>query len=139
MNSASASFGDCAKGVHMRRIRSVVTILLTALVAVGLMTPSGAAAADPPPDTSTYYLALGDSLAYGEPTGVGYAEDLYKVRQLAHPGIKLIKLGCPRESTATMIRGANRAQSPDSMNNMAARPTSWTQRSGYSRKRRLAT
>jgi len=49
----------------MRRIRSVVTILLTALVAVGLMTPSGAAAADPPHDTTTYYLALGDSLAYG--------------------------------------------------------------------------
>jgi hypothetical protein len=65
---------------------------------------SGAAAADPPPDT-TYYLALGDSLAFGYPTGVGYAEDLQKVLKFSHPGIELIKLGCPGESTDTMING----------------------------------
>lgn len=89
----------------MRRIRSVVTILLTALVAVGLMTPSGAAAADPPHDTTTYYLALGDSLAYGYPTGVGYAKYLTDTLRQSQPGIQLENLGCPSETTDMMISG----------------------------------
>jgi hypothetical protein len=66
---------------------------VTTLVAVGLMTQSGAVAANPPP-TTTYYLALGDSLTYGYPSGVGYAEDLQKVLKFSHPGIQLIQLGC---------------------------------------------
>jgi len=89
----------------MRRIRSVVRVLLTTLVAVGLLTPSGTAVANPPPDTTTYYLALGDSLAFGYPSGVGYADDLQEVLKFSQPGIELIKLGCPGESTVTMIYG----------------------------------
>jgi len=88
----------------MRRIRTVVTVLLTALVTVGLMTPSGTAAANPPP-TTTYYLALGDSLAWGYPTGVGYAEMLTTKLQESEPGTVLKNLGCPGESTVTMIYG----------------------------------
>jgi hypothetical protein len=68
------------------------------------MTPSGTAAANPPPAT-TYHLALGDSLAFGYPSGVGYADDLEKVLQFSSPGIQLIKLGCPGEFTVTMING----------------------------------
>lgn len=96
----------------MRRIRSSVTILLTALVAVGLMTPSGSAAADQPPDT-TYYLALGDSLAFGTPSGVGYAEYLTDTLQESQPGLQLKKLGCPGESTETMINGAGPWPTPE--------------------------
>jgi lysophospholipase L1-like esterase len=88
----------------MRRIRSVVTILLTALVAVGLMTPSAAAAENPPP-TTTYYLALGDSLAFGTPTGVGYADYLTETLQQSQPGIELENLSCAGESTTSMING----------------------------------
>ena len=56
----------------------------------------------------TYYLALGDSLAVGyqptnggEPTDMGYADDLSK----SMPGLSLTKLGCPGETTASMIQG----------------------------------
>ncbi len=87
----------------MRRIRSVVTFLLTAVLAIGFFSPSGAAAASPAP--TTYYLALGDSLAFGYPTGVGYAEKLTTKLQESRPGTVLAKLGCPGESTVTMING----------------------------------
>jgi len=57
----------------VRRNRSVLTVLLTTVLAVGVMTPSGTAAANPPP--TTYYLALGDSLARGYPYDVGSDSD----------------------------------------------------------------
>jgi lysophospholipase L1-like esterase len=62
----------------------------------------------------TYYLALGDSLSQGvEPdaTGAsvvtrhGYADQLYAMLRPHHPGLRLVKLGCPSETTATMISG----------------------------------
>lgn len=62
----------------------------------------------------SYYLALGDSLAVGVqpdaagasvPTGAGYADQLYAALRPAHPGLRLVKLGCPGETTASMING----------------------------------
>lgn len=52
------------------------------------MTPSGTAAANPP-RTTTYYLALGDSLAFGYPSGFGYANYLTTTLQESQPGIEL--------------------------------------------------
>lgn len=62
-----------------------------------------------------YYLALGDSLSRGvQPnpaTGVlvetnqGYVDGLYKHLRLRRPGLRLAKLGCSGETTATMIVG----------------------------------
>jgi hypothetical protein len=60
-----------------------------------------------------YYLALGDSLAQGvqpSPTGntetnQGYADDLFAVLSTRVPGLSLMKLGCPGETTSTMIHG----------------------------------
>lgn len=62
----------------------------------------------------TYYLALGDSLAQGvQPnaagvsvkTGEGYPDQLYATLHRTRPGLELVKLGCPGETTSTMIDG----------------------------------
>jgi lysophospholipase L1-like esterase len=62
-----------------------------------------------------YYLSLGDSLAAGvQPTGdaadmfrtdEGYADQLFEMAKAWYPNLKLVKLGCPGETTATMIAG----------------------------------
>ncbi len=62
-----------------------------------------------------YYLSLGDSLAAGvQPIGdpanlyrtdEGYADQLYAMAREWYPNLKLVKLGCPGETTATMIDG----------------------------------
>ena len=63
---------------------------------------------------ASYYLALGDSLSQGvQPdaagtsvkTPDGYASQLYAVLRRRDPGLRLIDLGCPSETTATMIHG----------------------------------
>lgn len=62
----------------------------------------------------SYYLSLGDSLSQGvQPdasgasvrTRHGYADQLYAMLRRRHPGLRLVKLGCPGETTATMING----------------------------------
>jgi lysophospholipase L1-like esterase len=86
-----------------------------AIVAVLALTalPAGARRNAPKPVTR-YYLALGDSLSVGyQPDGAGggaettqgYADQLYANlrRRIRH--LKLVKLGCPGESTASMISG----------------------------------
>jgi lysophospholipase L1-like esterase len=74
--------------------------------------PRSAPAHHKPP--VSYYLALGDSLAVGvQPdaagtsveTRSGYADQLYAALRRSHPGLRLVKLGCPGETTATMING----------------------------------
>src|SRR5207249_12300359 len=61
---------------------------------------------------TTYYLALGDSLARGvQPdaggvqveTNQGYVDDLYPLYRAAIPGRQLVKLGGPDETTTTML------------------------------------
>ncbi len=64
---------------------------------------------------ASYYLALGDSLSQGvQPLGPkgadvetnrGYVDDLYAFERLRIPGLHLEKLGCPGETTASMITG----------------------------------
>jgi lysophospholipase L1-like esterase len=63
-------------------------------------------------DTTTYYLALGDSLARGYMPGVGdtnqgYADDLYSDLLVSNPNLQLVKLGCSGETTGTMINGGH--------------------------------
>ena len=74
--------------------------------------PRSAPAHHKPP--VSYYLALGDSLAVGvQPdaagtsveTRSGYPDRLYATLRRSHPGLRLVKLGCPGETTATMING----------------------------------
>src|SRR6516165_12656604 len=63
---------------------------------------------------ASYYLAVGDSLSRGVqpdgagtsvPTGQGYPDQLYAVLHRSQPALQLVKLGCPSETTATMIHG----------------------------------
>jgi len=63
----------------------------------------------------SYYLSLGDSLATGvQPTGLeerqfrtteGYADQLLSMARSRLPGLEVVKLGYPGESTTTMIEG----------------------------------
>lgn len=99
----------------MSRIGKVWTIVamgVVALLSVALL-PSAAAQASASEQTP-YYLALGDSLAQGVqpnalgqslPTNHGYVDDLYSFYRRVIPGLKLEKLGCPGETTASMING----------------------------------
>ncbi len=63
---------------------------------------------------NSYYLALGDSLSQGvQPdaagasveTSDGYPDQVYAALRRHHPTLRLVKLGCPGETTATMIHG----------------------------------
>ena len=88
-----------------------VRIMFAVAAAAAIMACSGCAARIFP---VTYYLALGDSLSQGvQPdaagasveTGQGYADQLYAALLPAHPGLRLVKLGCPGETSRTMIDG----------------------------------
>jgi len=66
------------------------------------------------PAAAPYYLALGDSLSQGvQPnsagqsveTDQGYANDLWSQLHATSPDLRLAKLGCPGETTGTMING----------------------------------
>lgn len=63
---------------------------------------------------ASYYLALGDSLSQGvQPdaagasvlTRQGYADQVYAALRHGRPGLRLVKLGCPGETSRTMIAG----------------------------------
>jgi lysophospholipase L1-like esterase len=98
----------------MRRIAATVavaTVVTTAAMAGG--TPAFAAHRASAVAAS-YYLSLGDSLAQGvQPnssgqsveTNQGYPNQLYTALRLGNPTLKLVKLGCPGETTGTMING----------------------------------
>jgi lysophospholipase L1-like esterase len=83
------------------------------MAAATLTACSSPPAAKPPPPTS-YYLALGDSLSRGvQPdaagasveTGQGYPDLVYATLLASHPALRLVRLGCPGETTKTMMYG----------------------------------
>jgi lysophospholipase L1-like esterase len=96
----------------IRRLCLPLAIAAAALTACsGSATPRSAPARAPEP---VYYLALGDSLAQGvQPnaagtsveTGAGYPDQVYAALRPSHPALQLVKLGCPGETTSTMING----------------------------------
>lgn len=98
-----------------RGIRVPVRIALAAAVAMAVAACSGPAApAGHHATPASYYLALGDSLSQGvqpDATGAsvetqqGYPDQLYAALRGRHPGLRLVKLGCPGETTSTMIDG----------------------------------
>lgn len=69
------------------------------------------------PDASNgaeYYLSLGDSLSVGDqpnaqgttlPTDQGYADQLYAVLRQSDANLRLAKLGCPGETSGTLVNG----------------------------------
>lgn len=87
-------------------IRVVLAALLT-MTAFSLASPARAAATE-------YYMSLGDSLSAGVqpdaagdsvPTDEGYADQLYALLQSSNPGLVQHKLGCPGETTTTLMDG----------------------------------
>lgn len=79
-------------------------------LAAGAATVGGAAVQDPP-----YYVALGASASvgfqptsaspHGERTDEGYANDLLDSERSRWANLRLVELGCPGETTATMLDG----------------------------------
>jgi lysophospholipase L1-like esterase len=98
-------------------IRGLAGRALPAAIAASLamvVTGCSASHAHRRPVPASYYLALGDSLSQGvQPdasgasvkTRRGYADQLYAALRRHHPGLRLVKLGCTGETTATMING----------------------------------
>ena len=99
----------------LRIVRLRIPLAIAAVVAV-----TGCSGSVPPhrapesPAPSTYYLALGDSLSRGvQPdaagasveTRYGYPDQVYAALRPSHPTLRLVKLGCPGETTSTMING----------------------------------
>jgi lysophospholipase L1-like esterase len=92
-------------------------LLTVALVGAGaIAVPAVAGPLHVSAHTSTlpYYLSLGDSLSQGvqpnkagvdKKTDAGYANGLYLDERVSIPGLQLKKLGCPGETTTTMIDG----------------------------------
>ena len=87
------------------RLASVA--LCATVLALTAVAPAGAAGAH-------YYLSLGDSLARGMQPNVagltvntdqGYADQLYAIEKRKIPGLKLVKLGCGGETTASFLTG----------------------------------
>lgn len=114
--------------MNRRRPRSARVFLLlgsaAAVVALLASAATRAAAAPQADPQAKYYLALGDSLAQGVqpatpplPPGVslgqsietdqGYVDDLFANYSAQFPGnLQLVKLGCPGETTTSMLTGA---------------------------------
>jgi lysophospholipase L1-like esterase len=102
----------------MLRTKVGVLLLAVAALVVGVLggpaasaSPAGSDGLDQGRPERTYYLSLGDSLAAGiQPVGSanqGYPDQL--IRQLRRdqdlPQLRLEKLGCGGETTATMVEG----------------------------------
>jgi len=96
----------------MTRLYAILGALLVsmALVAPVLAAPGASGA-----HAEKYFVSVGDSLAAGvQPIGDpddlfrttdGYAEQLLAIARAESPKLTLVKLGCPGETTVTMIVG----------------------------------
>lgn len=98
----------------MRRIAATLA-LATAVITAGVAgSVPTLAASHVAINNNSYYLSLGDSLAQGvQPdshgvsveTNQGYPNQLSTALRQTNPYLRLVKLGCPGETTATMIHG----------------------------------
>jgi lysophospholipase L1-like esterase len=93
---------------------AAAAVCLAGAVVTGCSATAPAAHAHAPKPPASYYLALGDSLSQGvQPdsagasveTPDGYASQLYTALRKHDPGLRLTDLGCPSETTTTMIHG----------------------------------
>ena len=89
-------------------LRRIVCVIVAAVAVVGaLAVPAGAS--DDSRHGTRYYLALGDSLAFGyQPTKVfdqGYVNQLYADLHAGQPNLVLTNLGCPGETSRTLRVG----------------------------------
>jgi lysophospholipase L1-like esterase len=98
------------------RFTLIPTFAVAVLLALSCQAASGTS--DPPVSQSpqSYYLALGDSIAYGfQPTkkpgarastfDTGYVDVFAARLRKLSPSIQVVNYGCPGESTVTFVRG----------------------------------
>ncbi len=93
-----------------RPSRIIGMVISCVAVLVATAAPASSATPDEGHGRTTYYVALGDSLAQGFMPGVGdsdegYVDRLYADLHADNPGLKLIKLGCSGETVVTMVNG----------------------------------
>lgn len=86
-------------------MRHRLALLAAAIAALFLASPVLADTGGP-----RYYLSVGDSLAAGTQPGAlfttdGYADQLHALEAGGFSDLRLVKLGCPGETTATLING----------------------------------
>jgi len=96
----------------MRRLAATLASLMLILATAGTAIAAPGSSSE---HAKRYYVSLGDSLAAGvQPTGDpddlyrtndGYAEQLLAIARVQSPKLSLVKLGCPGETTGTMIAG----------------------------------
>jgi lysophospholipase L1-like esterase len=104
-----------------RQKNMTISILRTCVLFIAIATPGTLLSdSNPPPrfnPPKSYYLALGDSIAYGyqlpkvlaglppSAFNTGYVDDFgVRLRQI-QPGITAVNYGCPGESTVSFING----------------------------------
>ena len=97
----------------MRLIRAAIAAIALCLLVVGPVAGTGPGASEL--HATHYYLSLGDSLSMGvqpvgsptnnQPLPGGYADQLWEKERGQYADLQLVKLGCPGESTTTMIGG----------------------------------
>lgn len=96
----------------MKHLRAV---LGAALLTAALAGPAAATSEASDGHARQYYLSLGDSLAagvqpIGDPerafrTNDGYPDQLFAIARQELPKLSLVKLGCPGETTTSMLEG----------------------------------
>jgi len=96
----------------MRRIWAPLASCMLILVTAGTVVAAPGSSTE---HAKRYYVSVGDSLAAGvQPIGDaddlyrtddGYAEQLLAIARVDSPKLSLVKLGCPGETTSTMIDG----------------------------------
>jgi len=81
-------------------MRRLACVIVAALIGATLVvTPASAA------DSTRYYLALGDSLAFGYQPNGDFAHGYVQQLSATLPDLTLQNLGCPGETTTTMVTG----------------------------------
>ena len=103
-----------ATGPFGRKIIAALTVMAAAALTACSSPPTVKSATAKPPPPASYYLALGDSLSQGvQPdaagasveTGQGYPDLVYATLLASRPALRLVRLGCPGETTKTMMHG----------------------------------
>jgi lysophospholipase L1-like esterase len=101
-------------GIPRLRLRLAIAAVTALAALTACSSPATTDGPHPNQSPPTYYLALGDSLSQGvQPdaagasveTQYGYPDQVYAALHPSHPTLKLVKLGCPGETTSTMING----------------------------------
>ena len=98
----------------MRLVRVASAVAIVAMAVTACSGPATSGGPDRAGGPASYYLALGDSLSRGvqpDAAGVsvetdhGYPDQVQAALRPRHPALRLVKLGCPGETTSTMING----------------------------------